>query len=158
MAVDMNKINIRKLVYTIRHKYLTYNNVVILVAFLIAASWVWGSLQVMQRNYGLQKEVDLKKRELALTELQRDSLELEQRYYQTDEYKELAARESLGLVRHGESLLILPENSDAAKAADAPEAVVAVQKEPSSNLEQWLNFLFGGYSRSISAQEERKAE
>lgn len=150
----MPQTNIRKLIYTFRHKYLTFNNIVIAVAFLIAASWIWGSLQVMQRNYGLQKEVDQKKRELELTQLQRDSLELQKRYYQTAEYKELAARETLGLVMPGERVVILPENSQAAKEADAQAnkstvATVSSQNQE-SNIEQWLNFLFGGYSKSIN--------
>lgn len=146
----MRKINIRKLIYAARHKYLTLNNVVILVAFLIAASWVWGSLGMMQRNYALQKEVDYKKRQLELTQLQRDNLELQKKYYQTAEYQELAVRESLGLVRPGEKVLILPENSQAAKDADKPKAVTVATTAQTSNLEQWVNFLFGGYSKSIN--------
>lgn len=149
----MQKINIRKFIYHVRHNYLTFNNLVILTAFLIAAGWVWGSLQVMQRNYGLQKEVDYKRRQLQLAELQKDSLELQKRYYETNEYKELAARESLGLVMPGESVLILPENTAAAKESDAKKTgsnAVAITQDKTSNLEQWLNFLFGGYSKSIS--------
>ena len=151
----MNKINIRKFIYAVRHRYLTFNNLVILTAFLIALGWVWGSLGVMQRNYSLQKEVDYKKRQLQLAELQKDNLELQKRYYQTNEYKELAARESLGLVMPGEKLLILPENSEAAKKADAPVVAIAVPaQDTTSNLEQWLNFLFGGYSKSLNPDSE----
>lgn len=150
----MQKINIHKIIYIFRHKYLTFNNIVIAVAFLIATSWVWGSLQVMQRNFGLQREVDHKRQELQLTQLQKDSLELQKRYYQTDEYKELAAREALGLVMPGERVVILPDNSqaviDADKAANKPSTPVL--QPTSSNLEQWLNFLFGGYSKGISGQ------
>jgi hypothetical protein len=148
----MQKINIRKLIYLARHKYLTINNVVIALAFLIAASWVWGSLGMMQRNYGLQKEVDVKKRLLELVELQRDNLTLQKRYFQTAEYQELAVRESLGLVRPGEKVLILPENSQAAKDADTTTSSVAAPLVQTSNLEQWVNFLFGGYSKSIDSE------
>jgi hypothetical protein len=146
------KINIRKFIYTVRHKYLTLNNVVIAAAFLIAASWVWGSLGMMQRNYSLQRDVDLKKRQLELVELQKDNLEFQKKYYQTREYQELAVRESLGLVRPGEKVLILPENSTAAKKADATQTVAAAPVEQTSNIEQWINFLFGGYSKSISGE------
>lgn len=151
----MPKIELRKLIYKVRHDYLTFNNLVILVAFLIAAGWVWGSLQVMQRNFALQKEVDYKRRQLQLAELQKDSLELQNRYYGTDEYKELALRDSLGLVMPGEKVLILPENTQAAKDADKSGGSVAsaAPQEQTSNLEQWLNFLFGGYSRSINSQD-----
>ena len=154
----MQKINIRKFIYHVRHNYLTFNNLVILTAFLIAAGWVWGSLQVMQRNYGLQKEVDYKRRQLQLAELQKDSLELQKRYYQTNEYRELAARESLGLVMPGEKVLILPENTVAAKESDTKAATTGTaaitSQDTTSNLEQWLNFLFGGYSKSIDSNSD----
>jgi hypothetical protein len=145
----MKKINIRRTYYHIRHKYFSLNNLVIAIAFGIAASWVWGSLGVMQRNYGLQKEVDFKKRELQLTELQTRSLELEKRYYQTREYQELAVREDLGLAMAGESVLILPPNSQAAKDADAqaqPRTAASVVQV--GNFQQWMNFLFGGNRRN----------
>jgi len=145
----MQKINIQKLVYHIRHKYLTLNNMVIAIAFLIAASWIWGSLGMMQRNYNLQKDVDYKKRLLELTQLQRDNLSLQKNYYQTAEYQEIAVRDSLGLVRPGEKALVLPNNSQAAIDADAAKVTQSTQAK-TSNLEQWVNFLFGGYSKSIS--------
>jgi len=145
----MRNINIQKIIYHIRHRYLTLNNVVILAAFLIAAGWVWGSLGVMQRNYNLQKDIDYKKRQLQLTQLQRDNLSLQKNFYQTREYQELAVRESLGLVFPGEKALVLPPNSDAAKKADTVKTATAPQAT-TSNLEQWVNFLFGGYSKSIS--------
>lgn len=155
----MKKTDINKIIYRIRNHYLTFNNVIILVAFLIAFGWLWGSLQVMQRNYALQWEVDSKRRQLVVTQLEKDNLELQRRYYQTNEYKEVAARESLGLVMPGERMLILPPNSDVAKQADesakkAPSTSVATVEE--SNLEQWMNFLFGGYSRSMQAAEEER--
>jgi len=145
----MRHINIQKIIYHIRHKYLTLNNVVILVAFLIAAGWVWGSLGVMQRNYNLQKEIDYKKRQLQLTELQRDNLSLQKNFYQTTEYQELAIRSTLGLVRPGEKALVLPPNSEAAIKEGSAKTVAPTTQVTTSNLEQWVNFLFGGYSKSI---------
>ena len=152
----MKKINLQKIIYTTRRSLLTFNNLVILVAFLIAAGWVWGSLQVMQRNYTLQKEVDYKQRQLQLVGLQKDSLQLQNRYYATNEYKELALRDSLGLVMPGEKVLILPDNTEAVKSADAAASHTKITTAPSvqdktSNMEQWLNFLFGGYSKSINS-------
>jgi len=148
----MPKINIQKILYAARHRFLTLNNVVIAVAFIIAATWVWGSLGVMQRNYSLQKEVDYKRRQLELVALQKDNLELQKRYYKTAEFQELAARESLGLVRAGEKALVLPIIP---VASDNPTTADEVRTTPSpgtttSNFEQWVNFLFGGNSKSIS--------
>lgn len=148
----MRHINIQKIIYHVRHKYLTLNNVVILAAFLIAAGWVWGSLGVMQRNYNLQKDIDYKKRQLQLTQLQRDNLALQKNFYQTREYQELAVRDSLGLVLPGEKALVLPLNSEAAKNADKAKTTTPTARVTTSNLGQWVNFLFGGYSKSISGE------
>ena len=151
MQIIMKKIKIRRLWYLLRHKYFTLNNGVILIAFMIAAGWVWGSLNVMQRNYNLQKELDDKSRQLIVAELDKDNAELEQRYYQTNEYKELAVRERLGLASPGEGVLILPENSQAAKDADKLTTIsTQVQVEKVSNFGQWMNFLFGGNNSSLS--------
>jgi hypothetical protein len=147
----MKKINIRRIYYRISHEYLTLNNAVVVVALMIAAGFVWGSLGVMQRNYALQKELDDKSRQLIVAQLDTENAKLEQRYYQTDEYKELAVRERLGLVTPGESVLILPSNSEAAKNADKAVAMTSsTQTMPVSNFGQWMNFLFGGNSKSIS--------
>ncbi len=147
----MKKINIRRQYYRLRHKYLTLNNVVVTVALMIAASWVWGSLGVMQRNYDLQKEVDYKQRQLQLTQLETSNMELEQRYYKTAEYQELAARQTLGLALPGEKVLILPPNTAAAKAADqATQAQTANVSSQTSNFQQWVKFMFGNSNKNIS--------
>jgi len=148
----MRHINIKKIIYHIRHNYLTLNNLVILVAFMIVVGWVWGSLGVMQRNFSLQKDIDFKNRQLQLTELQRDNLALQKNFYQTTEYQELAVRETLGLVRPGEKALVLPPNSQAALDEDRDKTAAPTVQVTASNLEQWVNFLFGGYSRSISGE------
>ena len=146
----MQKINIRNLYYHFTHDYLTLNNLVIVVAFAIAASWAWGSVGVMQRNYDLQKEIDSKQRDLQVTELETLSLQLEQKYYQSDEYTELEVRSRLGLVNEGERVLVLPPNTQAAidngKVTTQPTKIV-----PVSNFQQWTNFLFGGNSRTLQS-------
>ena len=144
--------NIRPLVYHIRHHYFTLNNAVIAVAFIIAAGWVWGSLTAMQRNYTLQKQVDYQQQQLELTKLQVENLQLEQQYYQTPEYLQQAARQSLGLALPGEKLLILPPNSQQAIAEDTTTsaATATTNTQNTSNFEQWINFLFGGYSKSMN--------
>ncbi len=143
----MKHININKIYYRLRHQYITTNNLVIAVALFIAVSWAWGSIGVLQRNYALQKEIDGKQKQLQLVELETDTLRYQQKYYQSDEYKELAVRQRLGLVFPGEKVLILPPNSpDAAKfdSYDKPSHIIASQP---TNMEQWMNFLFGASKR-----------
>jgi len=112
----MKNINIRKLFYHVKHRYATMNNMVMVVALVVGAGWAWASVGAMQRNYGLQKEVDSKNQDLQLMELETQNLAFEQKYYKSSEYQELAVRERLGLVRPGEKVLSLPPNSDAATA------------------------------------------
>jgi len=142
----MKNINIRKTYYHLKHRYLTMNNVVIGIALVIGASWAWGSIGMMQRNYTLQKEVDSKKQQQQLAALEVQNLQFEQNYYQSSEYQDLAMRQRLGLVDPGEKALVLPPNSKAAKSADASpqQTETAAGTKPESNFQQWANFLFGG--------------
>lgn len=147
----MKKINIRRIIYHIKHRYFTLNNAVLLVAFIVSANWVWGSLEVMQRNYNLQKALDDKSRQLILAQLDTENAKLEQRYYKTDEYKELAVRERLGLVKPGESVIFLPPNSETIKKTDQElSATVTSDVIEMSNFDQWINFLFGNNSKKLS--------
>lgn len=147
----MKKINIRRIFYRLKNDYFTLNNAVILIAFIIAANWIWGSLGMMQRNFTLQKELDDKSRQLIVAQLDTENAKLEQRYYKTDEYKELAVRQRLGLVTPGESLLVLPPNSEAVKNADKVDSSKpSVTIVEISNFGQWMNFLFGNNNKNIS--------
>ena len=145
----MAKIKTKQLIYKIRHTYATPSNAVIVLAFVIAAGWAWGAVNVMQKNYDLQRNVSQKQRELQLVELQTQNLEYEKQYYKTNEYQSLAARDVLGLGDPGERVLIFSENStppqDKSKEAEKPAAVL---EEP-SNIQQWANFIFGGNSHSL---------
>jgi hypothetical protein len=146
----MNTLNFRRIYYHVRHRYLTMNNIVIAVAFAIGLSWAWGSIGMMQRNYDLQKEVDTKARNLKLAELQTQNLKYEQRYYQSAEYQELEVRKRLGLANPGEHMLILPPNTQQAKEADTVVASRPVHGlQPTSDFQQWMNFLFGGNRQNL---------
>ena len=86
----------KRLFYRLHRDYLTVNNVVIACALLIAFSWTWSSIEVMQQNYELQQSVDAKRRQVELEKLRVDNLQLEGKFYTTLEYQELAVRERLG--------------------------------------------------------------
>jgi hypothetical protein len=144
----MKKTNIRKIYYHVRYRYLTMNNVVIAIALMIGAGWAWGSVEMMQRNFDLQKGVDDKSRQLQLVDLQTQNLAYEQRYYKSAEYQELAIRARLGLAKPGEKAIILPPNSETAKKADTLLTNRTVQTTvPTDNFQLWMNFLFGGNRR-----------
>ena len=144
----MKKINIRKLYYHARHRYFTLNNLVFVGALLIAASWAWGSIEVLDRNYTLQKEVDSKYRQQKLLELEVATLSYQKRYHASEEYQELAVRERLGLAKSGEKALILPENTKSATETEDKVSIASTSSKP-SNTEEWINFLLGGNSQSL---------
>lgn len=121
---------------------LTLNNGVLLVALLIAATWVWGTVAAIQRNFELQQQVDLMSQEIAIQELENKSQQLQNEYYSTSEYQELSARERLGKAAPGERLLILPPNKVGVTPEEQPEAT-GTPIAQRSNFAQWLYFLFG---------------
>jgi len=146
----MDSARVRRLLYRLKNQYATTNNAVVFVAFFIAISWAWGSVSVMQRNYKLQREIDSKERQVTLMGLENERLKYEKKYYQSDEYKEMAVRQRLGLVIPGENVVILPANSAAAKQWDTSQQTKqAVTKpiEKPSNFETWMTFLLGGNRR-----------
>ena len=143
----MDTVKLKKLYYHLKHQYLTMNNVVVGAALLLAASWAWGSVGLMQRNYGLQRDVDAQRREAEVLELEVANMRYQQNYYNSDEYKDLAAREHLGLAAPGEKVLILPPNSDKAKREE-PTTVQLVATEEPSNFQQWMSFLLGNNAAS----------
>ncbi len=138
---------IRRTIYHIRYRYPTREIITVLLVGIAIVWFIWGSVQAMQKNYELRKVVEDKKRTAQLTELEMLTLEYEQRYLQSEEYKKLAVRERLGYGDPGEKVLILPQNSLQATATDKPSAGQGKEQPRPSNLSQWGNFLFGGNVR-----------
>ncbi len=139
MKLKINKTTIKRYIYRLRHDYLTTNNVVMAVAFMIAISWAWGSVESMQRNYELQKMVDRKRQLVKLEELRVALLGYESKYYASAEYQDLAVRQRMGLATPGERQIIVPSTDEkGAYHASTPKQTIA----PSSNFQQWMDFLF----------------
>jgi cell division protein FtsB len=105
--------------------------------------WLVGSITNLSRNWSLQQEVNERKAELAYLELQVDSYELENQYYSSEEYQELAARRLQNKILKGETLVYLPSNSERAKRRhrDATDEEKRIKNEK-TNFDQWLSFLF----------------
>jgi len=103
----------------------------------------FGSISNLSKNWELQQEMASRRAELAYLNLQVDDYELENQYYASEEYQELAARRLQNKKFAGENLVYLPENTESArqkhKAATNEERALLNEK---SNFEQWLSFLF----------------
>lgn len=130
------------------------NNAVIAIAAVIAISWAWASVGVVQRNYALQREIDDKLRQKQLIELETQSLEYEQKYYRSSEYLTLEVKKRLGLAEPGEKVVVLPPNSPEASKSDgalAQTGTQAIKDTEPTDLQQWMNFLFGGNNNRLES-------
>lgn len=139
------KTRMRKFQYWVKHDLFTFERVILIVAVVFCLVWTWGSIDAMSRNWSLAQELMNRQRERALLELEVETLELENEYYRSHEYQELAARKYQGKMLPGETMIYLPDNSETAlnkhKTQDNGETTIAAATM--SNVEQWLAFLFG---------------
>ena len=135
----------RRFQYWLKHNLLVFDNVILFIALGLCLIWTWGTISSMSRNWSLAQELTNKQREKALLELEVETLELENEFYLSEEYQELAARKYQGKMLAGETMIYLPENSEAAKNKHKtdPDADASPAASEMSNFEQWMAFLFG---------------
>ncbi len=130
-------------IHALRHqakKYYTLDNIVLFLAILIALGWVWGTMDTLQNNFRLQAQVNVLRQQVQQDSLEAQNLELENQYYASPEYLELEARKRLGKAAPGESLLILPPNTEHDISRVSKETPPTDTSE--SNFQAWLNFFF----------------
>lgn len=137
------KTKIRQLTYRFKYDFLTLNNVVLFIAIGFCLAWTWGSIGSMSRNWELAGTMAEHERELALLQLEVETLEMENEYYQSAEYQELAARRLAGKQLSGEKMVYLAPNSEAAVNKHQDTSNKSIYTEDRSNFEQWMLFLFG---------------
>lgn len=121
--------------------FLTLNNAVLAVAVFITLSWLWGTIQAIQKNFALQQKVDDLKQEISVDQLENQTLQFQQKYLNSSEYLELSARAHLNKALPGEKVINLPPNTVSATPQKSPTSAIGIKSR--SNLEQWLYFLFG---------------
>lgn len=131
-------------IHAIRHQikqYYTLDTIVLLAAILMASGFIWSTMDALQNNYVLQRQVDVLQSQVDASRLESDTLELENTYFASDEYLELQARQQFGKALPGEHMLILPANtvSDTVTA----QANSKTNTSPGGNFQAWLNFFFG---------------
>lgn len=145
MKLNVNdlKTKTRRAKYYFSNDILTLSNIIMGSVIVVSIVWVWGSISAMEKNYAIQKKLELKQRQALIEEINYQTLQYEQKYLKSSEYQELAVREKLGLVLPGEHVLVLPKY---------PEEKKKQQTETSkqSNFTQWMNFIFGGNAQKSS--------
>lgn len=124
-------------------QHLTLNNGVLLIALLLAFVWAWSTVEAIQRNFKLQQQVDSLQQQIAVRELENKTLELQKKYYASDEFIELSARQRLNKAAPGEKLLLLPPHTVAPATEAHAQTTQEVPLADRSNFAQWMYFLFG---------------
>ena len=120
-------------------------NVVLVLAVVLCLMWTYQSITAMSRNWELSEKLTAERKELELVSVEVEAAELENEYYKTDEYQELVARKHLDKKWPGENMVVMPENSEAAKNKHKTNTVVAVEEKTYTNFEKWMKFLFPTY-------------
>jgi cell division protein FtsB len=126
-------------------------NIALYLFAVIVLAITWSGVKTVQHNYDLQKKISELKQQNTVIDLQNQNTNLQNKYLQTDEYLELAARQNLGLAAPGEKVLIVPKNV-AMKYVD-PSLEKNGQQNNSNppdnrpryvkNIEAWRDFLIG---------------
>lgn len=135
------KTKLRRLKYKMSHDFLSIENVVLAVAIILCLVWTYQSIVSMSRNWELVERLNSEKKSLELAKIEVETAELENEYYKTEEYQELAARKMANKQLSGEHMVYMPENSEVAK--NKHKVAEEVKEEKSySNFEKWMMYLF----------------
>lgn len=123
-----------------RFRDVRFTGQVMFVCLVLLMSW--SGVKSIQTNYELQKQISTLRQQNEVASLQNQNLALENQYFETDEYLELSARQSLGLGLPGETELLVPES---VALSYVPEELLQEQTQPQpagrpGNWQAWVNF------------------
>lgn len=145
-AAPSTRTKIRRFLYKVKHDLISFDGIAFSVTIVLTLAWTWGAISSLSRNWQLAQTVESRSRELAVLRLEVENSELENEYYKSAEYQELAARIKQNKLLEGEALVYLPDNSEAAKTKHQQNSTVAEAADDTatpSNFSQWVSFLFG---------------
>lgn len=143
----MNKIKnaIRRANYKLRHDFFSVENVVLFLAIVLCFTWTYQSIKAMSRNWELSEKITASRKDLELAKIEVELAEIENEYYKSEEYQEIAARKNLDKQYPGEHMVVMPENSVEAKNDEDQNKVTVEPEKEYSNFEKWMKFLLPKY-------------
>lgn len=134
---------LRRFKYNFRHEFLTVENVFLFIAIAICLVCTYRSIEAMNRNWELSEKLNSAQKNLELKKIEVETAELENAYYSSDEYQELAARKFANKQLDGENMVYMPANTEEAKNKHADENAKKVEETKEySNFEQWMMYLW----------------
>lgn len=116
---------------------------VVFVVIVLLISW--SGVKTIQTNYGLQKQISALQEQNSLQQLQNDNLTLQNQYFNSNQYLELAARQNFGLAASGEKEVVVPASVAQAYTVNLPsqskpDAAKAKQPAYQRNFQSWVDF------------------
>jgi len=122
-----------------------------LLIFLVIVLLIgWSGVKAIETNYGLQKQIAKIEQQNEVRRLTNENLKLQNDYYNTPQYLELAARKDFGLAAKGETVLIVPKDVALRNTVDLPQDKAEQEAEKQSkkpayqrNFEAWMDFFLG---------------
>lgn len=122
--------------------------VVGLILFLTILLLVsWSGVKAIETNYALQKQIARLQQENAVKRLANENMKLENEYFNTAQYLEIAARQDFGLAAPGETVLNVPRAVAMAQTVDLPKPELSKTETPPEksrfqrNFQAWMDFL-----------------
>ncbi len=140
MLMDKVKTQLRRLSYFTKRDFLTVHNIATAAAIILGLVFTYNAVTATTRNWQLEQKLKERSLESARLQIEVDTLTLEKQYYNTDEYQEIMARKKQNKMLEGETMVVLPNNTEKAKTKYSDIDNKTDQKR--SNFEEWLDFLF----------------
>jgi cell division protein FtsB len=105
----------------------------------------WSGAKAIQTNYVLQKQISQLQQENQVQQLEDNNLQLQNEYFNTNQYLELQARQDFGLGEPGETELLVPRSVALAHTVNlsgTQSQTKASSKQPSyqKNFQAWIDF------------------
>jgi hypothetical protein len=115
------------------------------IMVIIALSVTWASVKIIQKNYGLEKQITRLSQEVDILDQQTKNQKLKNEYYKTDAYLDIAVRKYFGKAYPGEKLIVVPKGVGQkyiASNATTQNDTVTAKNRPKfiQNLQKWINF------------------
>ena len=122
-----------------------WHNIGLFVFLIIVLLVSWSGVKAIQTNYQLQKQVATLQQQNKVDQLKNSNQQLQNDYYNTNQYLELSARQSFGLGQPGETELLVPKNVALAHLAPIANSTAyskTTTQRPwyERNFQAWLNF------------------
>lgn len=107
----------------------------------------WSGVRAIDTNYELQKQISHLEQQNQVGRLANNNLNLQNQYFNTDQYLELAARQNFGLAKGGEKELTVPVGVALAHTVELAnseqiqaDSTKAKQPAYQRNFQNWMNF------------------